>query len=217
MSEKIRLQEGVEDYIGRREIDNRIAQLGEEISKHYLDLFGNEAKKVHVVSLAQGGDFFGVPLVQAMYDGGVSSLWSSIRVSQPHAGTSEAGAVVVRDNLDFNPKGEHILVVDDVLDSGKTLAKLTSSIRNSSPASLAIAALTEKVGALHDEITIDADKTFIGFRVANRFLVGRGMDYQPYPEEPGLYRELPHITVAVPDESGFFVPLVTKEPIALNI
>lgn len=205
--ENLRLRKGAEDYISAAEIAERTKEIG----SYFSDKFASSGiERVQFVALAHGGVFFGTDLARAIT--GVDLRWSMQQTSKPGAGTINAGDVSVITEPEFDPAGEHILVGDDVIDGGHTLAKITRSLRLAGALSVFVASLCMKPENYNPDVGIESDDTQVGFMVADRFLVGAGMDWRRYKDQPGLYRNFPHLTVAEQNEEGLWLPIVLREP-----
>jgi hypoxanthine phosphoribosyltransferase len=106
-----------------------------------------------------------------------------VRASSYHGGTTSSGRLQLAHMVDGPLVGRHVLLVEDIVDSGLTVNVITKRIRRMGPASLRIAALLDRPARRVVDVKID----FCGFVIPDRFVIGYGLDYA------GLYRELPHI------------------------
>src|SRR5207249_684773 len=106
-----------------------------------------------------------------------------LRASSYGAGTSSSGTVRIVADLSIDITGRHVLIVDDIIDTGLTLAALKRTLEARRPQSLRTCVLLDKTGRRETEVTLD----YVGFTIPNVFVVGYGLDYD------GLYRNLPHV------------------------
>lgn len=173
--------------IDRVKIAARIAELGEEIARDLIldlnseDLGADASDRVVILPVLTGAIIFTADLVRHM------PLNLSMRMvtvsSYPGASKMSKGAKL-RSELPTDLAGRHILVIDDILDTGQTLGLLHGMISEQNPASIRICVLLDKQGVQrkHD-ITAD----YVGFQIPDAFVVGCGLDHD------GLYRNLPDI------------------------
>jgi hypoxanthine phosphoribosyltransferase len=104
-------------------------------------------------------------------------------VSSYGSGTQSSGVVRILKDLDRDISGEHVLIVEDIIDSGLTLSWLLKNLRSRSPASMSIVTLLRKPEAVKVDISVN----YVGFDIPNEFVVGYGLDYAE------RYRDLPYI------------------------
>ena len=160
------------------EIEERVKGLAREISvKLPPDLM--------IVSLLKGSFVFTADLIRALYAIGMHPQVDFMTLSSYASGTQSAKAVTINRDLTEEVKGRHVLILDDILESGRTLQFARNLITERGAASLRIVVLLEKPGKR--EVAISAD--FIGFTIPDKFVVGYGLDYANY------YRELPYVGV----------------------
>lgn len=163
----------------KEEIDVRVQELGKEISEAYA------GKDLLVVVLLKGAAWFATDLTRAI-DGHVRVEF--MVASSYGNGTSTSGNVTVRLDIKEDIEGKHVLVVDDIIDSGITFAAISDMLRQRKPASLKTCALCDK--AERRVNGLDAD--YVGFKIPDEFVVGYGLDYA------GDYRNLPYIGILKP-------------------
>src|SRR5260221_10135106 len=156
-------------------IARRVRQLGRNISHVYRDI---DTPLVLVVIL-KGATVFAADLLRSL---SIPAELEFVRASSYGSGTSR-GALRLAHMVDGPLVGRHVLLVEDIVDSGLTVNVITKRIRRMGPASLRIAALLDRPARRVVEVKID----FCGFVIPDRFVIGYGLDYA------GLYRELPHI------------------------
>jgi len=160
------------------EIRERITALAREISlKLPPDLM--------IVSLLKGSFVFTADLIRALYQIGLHPQIDFMTLSSYGAKTESGKTITVNRDLTEEVAGRHVLILDDILESGRTLHFARNLLTQRGAASLRIVVLLEKPGKR--EVTISAD--FVGFTIPDKFVVGYGLDYANY------YRELPYVGV----------------------
>ena len=163
------------------EIQGRIAELGAQIQCDYA-----EAADLLLVGVLKGSVMFMVDLARRLDR---SLALDFIAISSYGQATQTSGVVRVLKDLDTDIGGRHVLIVEDIVDSGLTLAYLRASLQRRNPASLRICALLNKPGRREAIVEVD----YVGFDIPNEFVVGYGLDYAE------RYRNLPYIGVLNPD------------------
>ncbi len=163
--------------ISEADIQQRIKTLAAEIEKDYP---ANE--EIHLVAVLKGGFMFMADLVRAMSD---RVTMDFMAVSSYGKGTTSSGQVRVLKDLDSNLEGRHVIVVEDIVDTGLTLHYLQDLLKARAPRSMKTACLLSKPSRRQVDVRID----YIGFTIEDRFVVGYGLDYAE------KYRNLPHIAV----------------------
>ncbi|WII72806.1 hypoxanthine phosphoribosyltransferase [Bdellovibrio sp. 22V] len=161
-------------YITEEQIQQKVKELGETLSKK----FKNE--KVVAVCVLKGSFMFYSDLIRNI---NADITCEFFGVSSYHGGTSSSGEVKVTLDLASPVENCHVVLVEDIIDTGLTMNYLKNSILSRKPKSLTTIALLEKPDALKVKCEID----HVGFRIPNDFVVGYGLDYQ------GYYRNLPYI------------------------
>ncbi|MDQ6879755.1 MAG: hypoxanthine phosphoribosyltransferase [Candidatus Dormibacteraeota bacterium] len=156
-------------------IARRVHALGREISRVYSDI---DTPLVLVVIL-KGATVFAADLLRSL---SIPAELEFVRAASYGAGTSR-GELRLAHMIDGPLDGRHVLLVEDIVDSGHTVQAITRRVRRMNPASLRLAALLDRPARRAVQVTID----FKGFVIPDRFVIGYGLDYA------GLYRELPGI------------------------
>jgi hypoxanthine phosphoribosyltransferase len=154
----------------------RIAELGEEISTHY------EGRDLLLIGVLKGAVFFMADLMRHLT---VPCEVDFMAISSYGAQTDSSGVVRILKDLDINIEGRHVLVVEDIIDSGLTLSYLMRNLESREPASLEVCALLTKPARRE----IDVPVRWIGFEIPNRFVIGYGLDFAE------RYRNLPYVGV----------------------
>jgi hypoxanthine phosphoribosyltransferase len=162
-------------------IARRNLELAKEIAEHdYHDLL--------VISILKGSFVFAADLIRAMHDVGLSPEVEFIFISSYGTGTTSGEVRVLRD-IDNEVKGRDVLLIDDILESGKTLRYTRELMMSRGAKSCSIAVLLDK--RMRRQTQIDAD--FVGFECPDYFVVGYGMDVAH------AFRELPFVGVVTGD------------------
>src|ERR1700730_13234946 len=156
-------------------IARRVHEMGRQISRVYANL---ETPLVVVVIL-KGATVFAADLLRSL---SIPAELEFVRAASYGSGTT-AGRLRLAHMIDGPLDGRHVLLVEDIVDSGHTVQAITRRVRRMNPASLRLAALLDRPARRAVNVTID----FKGFVIPDRFVIGYGLDYA------GLYRELPGI------------------------
>lgn len=161
------------------QIEERVKEMGEQITRDYA------GESIMMVGVLKGAALFLADLARAV---GVDCTFDFVAVTSYGKGLRTSGAVKLIKDLDNPIEGKHIIVVEDILDTGLTLSYLRKLFLQHHPKSLRIAALLDKPSRRMEKI--DAD--YVGFKIPNLFVVGYGMDYGE------RFRNLPDICVLPP-------------------
>ena len=162
------MAERVEVMLSEEEVDRRIQEIGEQISKDYA------GKQVHLVCVLKGGSFFLCELAKRIT---VPVSLDFMSVSSYGGDTKSSGVIKIVKDLD--------IVVEDIVDSGRTLSYLLDMLKARGPKSMALCTLLDKP----DRRVIDVKVDYTGFQIPDEFVVGYGLDYDQ------RYRNLPYIGV----------------------
>ncbi len=162
----------------------RVAELGAEISADY------EGRDLLLIGVLKGAVFFMADLMRKLT---IPCEVDFMAISSYGASTDSSGVVRILKDLDINIEGRHVLVVEDIIDSGLTLSYLMRNLESREPATLEVCALLTKP----DRREIDVPVRYVGFEIPNRFVIGYGLDFAE------RYRNLPYVAVlsddALPD------------------
>jgi hypoxanthine phosphoribosyltransferase len=150
--------------VTEEQIHARLAEVARQIERDY------EGKNVLLVGVLKGAVMVMADLSRELRIP-VSMDWMA--VSSYGSGTHSSGVVRILKDLDADLSGRHVLIVEDIIDSGLTLSWLTSNLRSRGPASVEICALLRKPAAS----SVDLDVKYVGFEIPNDFVVGYGLDY----------------------------------------
>ena len=170
------MAEHVEIMLTEDEVDNRIREIGEQISKDYA------GKTVHLICVLKGGSFFMTELAKRIT---VPVSLDFMSVSSYGGSTKSSGVVRIVKDLDEPLEGKDVLVVEDIVDSGRTLSYLLEMLRDRKPASVKLCTLLDKP----ERRVVDVNVDYTGFQIPDEFVVGYGLDYDQ------KYRNLPYIGV----------------------
>ncbi|HPV15216.1 MAG TPA: hypoxanthine phosphoribosyltransferase [Candidatus Cloacimonadota bacterium] len=158
------------------QIRARTQELGSRISQEY------EGKMPVLIGILKGGFMFMADLIRAI---DIPLEVDFMAISSYGSGVTSSGAVKIRKDIDVNIEGRHVIVVEDIIDSGLSIRYIRDYLMRHKPASVKVCALLNKPEAHAKELKID----YVGFNVGNEFVVGYGLDYD------GLYRNLPYIGI----------------------
>lgn len=175
------MTETVSILITEEEVDSKIQQLGEQISKDYA------GKQVHLVCVLKGGSFFMCELAKRIT---IPVSLDFMSVSSYGGDTKSSGVVKIVKDLDEPLEGKDVLVIEDIIDSGRTLSYLMEMLKKRGPKSLALCTLLDKPERRIVETTVN----YTGFVIPDEFVVGYGLDYDQ------RYRNLPYIGIVHLDE-----------------
>lgn len=166
--------------ISAEEIRARVRTLGEQISHDYADV-----DDLLLVGVLKGCIVFMVDLMQAIKRPVAIDF---IAISSYGQSTESSGVVRLLKDLETDIAGRHVLIVEDIIDSGLTLAYLRSHLARRNPASLQICALLNKPERRNTDVPVE----YLGFDIPNEFVVGYGLDFGEH------YRNLPYIGILKP-------------------
>lgn len=156
------------------EVNARIQEIGDQISRDYA------GKKLHLICVLKGGSFFMCELAKRIT---VPVTLDFMSVSSYGSDTKSSGVVKIVKDLDEPLKDREVLVVEDIVDSGRTLSYLLELLKGRGPASIRLCTLLDKP----DRRIVDIKADYTGFEIPDVFVVGYGLDYDQ------MYRNLPYI------------------------
>lgn len=169
--------------ITREEIAERVRELGSALARDYA------GREPLLVGVLRGAVVFLADLIRAI---DTPVTLDFIGVSSYGASTRSSGVVRLTSDLSVSIEGRDVLIVEDVIDSGRTVNYLRRNLQTRHPRSLRLCALLDKAQRREKDVEID----YRGFSIPNRFVVGYGLDFG------GLYRNLPYIAVLEADRAG---------------
>lgn len=166
--------------ISEEQLRARIAELGQELAADYGD------KEPIFIGVLKGVVNFFTDMVRATP---IRCEYDFLAVSSYGSGTSTSGNVRMLKDVSCDIRGRHVVILEDILDSGLTLKFVTEHLRAMEPASLKICTLLDKP----ERRKVDVYADYVGFTIPNEFVVGYGLDYQEF------YRNLPFVGVLKPE------------------
>ena len=175
------MAERIKVLLSEKEVDERIQAIGDQISRDYA------GKQVHLVCVLKGGSFFMCELAKRI---SVPVSLDFMSVSSYGSDTKSSGVVRIVKDLDESLQDKDVIVVEDIVDSGRTLNYLLEMLRDRGPKSLRLCTLLDKP----DRRVVDVDVDYTGFQIPDQFVVGYGLDYDQ------KYRNLPYIGVVEFDD-----------------
>ena len=171
-----------EVLIPEQELQEKISELGEEISRDYAGL------DLHLICILRGGIMFLTDLMRSI---AVPHSIDFMAISSYGVGDRQAsGHVRLTMDLRDDIQGRHVLLVEDIVDSGHTLASVLGLLATRKPASLKVCTLLDKAERRETEVPLD----YVGFVIPNKYVFGYGLDLDEF------YRELPFIGVVNEDK-----------------
>ncbi len=160
--------------IGSEDLNRRVAELAVEVSRDY------EGKDVLLLGILKGAVFF---LSDLMRELEIPAEVDFMAISSYGSATKSSGVVRILKDLDRPIEGRHVLIVEDIIDSGLTLRYLLGNLRGRNPKSLEVCALLSK----REARVVDVPVRYVGFEIPNEFVIGYGLDYDE------RYRSLPYV------------------------
>ena len=171
------LERGVSEILIEEDrLRSRVVELGEEISADYA------GRDLLLIGVLKGAVFFMADLMRTLT---IPCEIDFMAISSYGAQTDSSGVVRILKDLDINIEGRHVLVVEDIIDSGLTLSYLMRNLESREPASVEICALLTKPERREIEVPV----RWVGFEIPNKFVIGYGLDFAE------RYRNLPYVGV----------------------
>lgn len=162
--------------IGQEELEKRIAELGAEISRDYA------GKELHLICILKGGVMFMTELSKHLT---CHVSMDFMSVSSYGNERQSTGRIRILKDLDESIEGRDVLIVEDIIDSGKTLSHLTNLLECRKPNSIKLCTMLDKPDRREVEVKVD----YVGFKIPDKFVLGYGLDYDQF------YRNIPYIAV----------------------
>lgn len=175
------MSEHIEVLVTKEDVEKRISEMADEINRAYA------GKSLHLVCVLKGGAFFMCELAKHL---NMPVSLDFMSVSSYGSATKSSGVVKIVKDLDELIKDKDVLVVEDIVDSGRTLSYLMEMLRDRGPKSLHLCTLLDKPERRVVEVNVD----YTGFQIPDKFVVGYGLDYDQH------YRNLPYIGVVEFDD-----------------
>ncbi len=170
------MAESIRVMIAEDVVDAKIEEIGARISEDYA------GKTVHLVCILKGSVFFMCELAKRIT---VPVTMDFMSVSSYGDGTASSGIVKIAKDLDESLEGKDVIVIEDIIDSGRTLSYLLEVLKKRKPSSMKLCTLLDKP----DRRVVDVQVDYVGFEIPDEFVVGYGLDYAQN------YRNLPYIGV----------------------
>jgi len=170
------MEVNVRTLISKEDVEKKIQEIAAKINEDYA------GKELHVICILKGGVFFMCELVKHIT---VPVTHDFMSASSYGDGTVSSGTIKITKDLDSSIEGKDVLVVEDILDTGRTLHHLLALLRERKPSSLRLCTLLDKPDRRVIEVPVD----YTGFEIPDLFVVGYGLDYAQH------YRNLPYIGV----------------------
>ena len=170
------MAETVRMLVSEEDVDQRISELGKQISEDYA------GKQVHLICILKGGVFFLCELAKRIT---VPVSLDFMKVGSYGDGTTSSGIVKIDKDLDESLEGKDVIIVEDIIDSGRTLYYLLDVLKKRNPNSMRLCTLLDKPERRVKDVKVD----YVGFSIPDEFVVGYGLDYAQ------KYRNLPYIGV----------------------
>ena len=170
------MAETIKVLISESDVDARIEELGKQISEDYA------GKQVHLICILKGSVFFMCELAKRIT---VPVSMDFMSVSSYGDGTSSSGIVKIAKDLDETLEGKEVIVIEDIIDSGRTLYYLMDVLMQRRPKSMKLCTLLDKPDRRVKDVKVD----YVGFAIPDEFVVGYGLDYAQ------KYRNLPYIGI----------------------
>ena len=167
--------------LSEQQIQTRIQELGEVLTKEYAD------KNPVIVGVLKGVVVFYADMIRHIQvPCQMDFMWLS-----SYAGTDSTGKMLVRQDVTADIKGRHVLILEDIFDTGNSLEFTVNHLKKQNPASIKICTLLDKPERRRPGVTVQAD--YVGFTIPNAFVVGYGLDYNE------KYRNLPYVGILKPE------------------
>ena len=168
------MKETIRVLLSEEEVDRRIKEVADQINRDYA------GKEVHLICVLKGGVFFMCELAKRIT---VPVSMDFMSVSSYGDGTASSGVVKIAKDLDETLEGKDVLIVEDIIDSGRTLSYLIEILKKRGPKSLRLCTLLDKPERRVKDVKVD----YVGFNIPDEFVVGYGLDYDQQ------YRNIPYI------------------------
>lgn len=172
----------LKELISKKQLNKRLSELATQLDKDY------EGKEIIALCVMRGSVFFATDLTLKMK---TKMKLDFITVSS-YQGTENSGNIELVENLRESIKDKDVLVIEDIIDTGKTMSYLLEYLKTKEPKSLKLCVLADKPSRREVEVPID----YIGFEVPNKYIVGYGFDIDNY------YRNIPYIGYIDEDENS---------------
>ena len=171
----------LEILLTEEQIQSKIRELGQILTQEYKD------KNPVIVGVLKGVVVFYADMIrQIQTPCQMDFMWIS-----SYRGTSSTGKMLVRQDISADIKGRHVLILEDIFDTGNSLEFTVNHLKSKEPASIKICTFLDKPEGRRPGVTLKAD--YVGYTIPNKFVVGYGLDYNEH------YRNLPYVGVLKPE------------------
>lgn len=170
------MSDNIKVLVTEEEVDRKIEEIGRKISEDYA------GKEVHLICVLKGGVFFMCELAKRIT---VPVSMDFMSISSYGNATESSGVVRITKDLDDSLEDKEVIIVEDIIDSGRTLSYLVDILQKRNPKSITLCTLLDKP----ERRVVEVDVQYVGFCIPDEFVVGYGLDYQQ------KYRNLPYIGV----------------------
>ena len=170
------MSETVRVMLEEDEVNKRIAELAKALSEEF------EGEQLHLICILKGSIFFTCELAKRIT---VPVTMDFMSVSSYGSGTTSSGNVIIKKDLDEDIEGKNVVVIEDIIDTGRTLASLLKLLEKRNPKKLKLCTLLDKPDRRIADVSVD----YTGFVIPDEFVVGYGLDYDQ------RYRNLPYIGI----------------------
>lgn len=170
------MDDSIRVLIDEEEVENGIRRMARQINEDY------DGKVLHLICVLKGGAFFMCELAKRIT---VPVTMDFMYVSSYGSSTVSSGNIRIKKDLDESIEGRDVLIVEDIIDSGRTLKALAELLKTRNPASIEVCTLLDKP----ERRIVDVDVKYTCFNIPDEFVVGYGLDYDQ------KYRNLPYIGV----------------------
>jgi hypoxanthine phosphoribosyltransferase len=160
----------------KNKIRHKVIELGQQITADY------KGEPIHVVGVLKGSFIFYADLVRSI---DLPMICDFIQLSSYGNDTKSSGNIIMKHDVQHDIEGKHVLLVEDIIDSGLTMKYLLENMSQKSPASVTVCTLLHKPGSMKVDIPIK----YVGFNVPDEFVIGYGLDFAE------MYRNLPYIGI----------------------
>ena len=170
-----------EILLTEEQIQTKLRELGQILTEEYKD------KNPVIVGVLKGVVVFYADMIrQIKTPCQMDFMWIS-----SYKGTSSTGKMLVRQDVSADIKGRHVLILEDIFDTGNSLEFTVNHLKSKEPASIKICTFLDKPEGRRPGVTVQAD--YVGYTIPNKFVVGYGLDYNEH------YRNLPYVGVLKPE------------------
>ena len=170
------MSETIRELISEEDVAAKVKEIGAQITKDY------EGKAVHLICVLKGGVFFTCELAKRIT---VPVTIDFMCVSSYGASTVSSGKITIKKDLEESIEGRNVIVIEDIIDTGRTLRYLLDDLSARGPKSLKLCAMLDKPDRRITDVAVD----YTGFEIPDEFVVGYGLDYDQ------RYRNLPYIGI----------------------